>query len=99
MYNIHISIYKGEEDLMRTFEKWDQLENKNCRVIINHELFGEQIYDCDVLQVVNDEHRIGVVIKRRELFVCKHNIVDAWIFDNAYTVRDSMLTITIVNKM
>jgi hypothetical protein len=99
VYNIHISIYKGEENWMRTFEKWDQLQNVNCRVIINHELFGEQQYDCDNAQIVNDEHRIGVVIKGRELFVYKQEIVDFWIYENAYTVRDEMLTITIVNKM
>lgn len=84
---------------MRTFEKWDQLENKNCRVIINHELFGEQIHDCEVLTIINDEYRIGVVVKGRELFVYKQDIVDSWVYDNAYTVRDTMLTITIVNKM
>ena len=84
---------------MRSFEKWDQLENKNCRVIINHALFGEQQYDCDMLQIINDEHRIGVVIKGRYLYANKQDVVDFWVYDNAYTVRDKMLTITIVNKM
>ena len=84
---------------MRTFDKWDQLENMNCRVIINHALFEEQQYDCDRLQIVNDEHRIGVVIKGRELFVDKADIIDFWVYDNAYMVKDKMLTITVVNKM
>ena len=84
---------------MRTFERWDQLENKNCRVIINHTLFGEQQYDCDMLQIINDEHRIGIIIKGRELFVHKHDMVDFWIYENAYMARDKMLTITIVNKL
>ena len=84
---------------MRTFEKWDQLENKNCRVIINHALFDEQQYDCDMLQIINDERRIGVIIKRKELFAYKQDVVDFWVYDNAYTVRDKMMTMTIVNKM
>lgn len=84
---------------MITFEKWDQLQNVNCRVIINHELFGEQQYDCDNVQIINDEHRIGVVIKGRELFVYKQEVVNFWVYESAYTVRDEMLTITIVNKM
>ena len=83
---------------MRTFEKWDQLENMNCRVIINHILFDEQQYDCDMLQIINDEHRIGVVIKGRELFVYKQDAIDFWTYDNAYTVRDRECTIAIVNK-
>lgn len=84
---------------MRTFEKWGQLENKKCRVIINHAIFDEQQYDCDMLQIINDEHRIGVMIKGKELFINKKDAVDFWVYDNAYTVRDKMLTITIVNKM
>ena len=98
MYNYYISIDKGEEKLMR-FELWDQLQNKICRVVINHTLFGEQQYDCDDMQIINDEHRIGIVIKGRNLFVYKQEVVDFWVYDNAYTVRDKMMTITIVNKM
>lgn len=84
---------------MRTFEKWDQLENMNCRVIINHALFGEQQYNCDMLQIINDEHRIGVVIKGRELFMCKHAVTSFIVYDNTYMIEDEMMTITIVNKM
>lgn len=85
---------------MRTFEKkWDQIENKKCRAIINHALFGEQQYDCDNTKIINDEHKIGIIIKGKELFVYKQDVVDSWVYENAYTVRDSMLTITIVNKL
>ena len=84
---------------MRSFEQWDQLENMNCRVIINHALFDEQQYDCEKGQIINDEDRIGVIIKGRELFVYKQDVVEFCMHDNAYTVRDKMLTITIVNKL
>ena len=81
------------------FELWDQLQNKNCIAVINHALFGEQQYDCDNAQIINDEYRIGIVIKGRELFAYKQEVVDFWVYENAYTVRDNMLTLTIVNKM
>ena len=85
---------------MRTFEKkWGQLANINCRVIINHTLFDKQSYKCDMLQIINDEHRIGVVIKGRELFVNKMDVIDFWAYDNTYRVYDQMLKIAIVNKM
>ena len=84
---------------MRTFEKWDQLENMNCKVIINHVLFDTQQYDCDMLQIINDWHRIGLIIKGRELFVYKQDVIDFCVCDNAYMVKDKMLTMTIVNKM
>jgi hypothetical protein len=84
---------------MRTFEKWGQLANKNCMVVIEHSLFDKQQYECEALQVVNDDDRIGVVIKGRELFVYKHDVEDFWVYDNAYMVRDGMMKITIVNKL
>ena len=84
---------------MRTFEKWDELTNKNCIVVLNHTLFDKQQYECEVLQVVNDEHRIGVVIKGRQLFVYKQNIKRFSVYENSCIVSDGMLTITIVNKM
>ena len=84
---------------MRTFEKWGQLANKNCMVVIDHALFDKQQYECEALQVINDDERIGVVIKGRELFINKQDIEDFWVYDNAYIVKDKMMTITIVNKM
>ena len=84
---------------MRTFEKWGQLANKNCMVVIEHVLFDNQQYECEALQVVNDDERIGVVIKRQELFVNKQDVEDFWVYDNAYIVKDKMMKITIVNKM
>ena len=84
---------------MRTFEKWGQLANKNCMVIIEHVLFDKQQYECEALQVVNDDERIGVIIKGIELFVNKQDVEDFWVYDNAYMVKDKMMKITIVNKM
>lgn len=84
---------------MGTFEKWGQLANKNCMVVIEHVLFDKQQHDCEALQIINDEHRIGVVIKGKKLFVYKHEVEDFWVHDNAYTVKDKMMKITIVNKM
>lgn len=84
---------------MGTFEKWGQLANKNCMVVIEHALFDKQQYDCEALQVINDDERIGVVIKGRELYVYKQDMEDFWVYDNAYIVKDKMMKITIVNKM
>jgi hypothetical protein len=97
---IYIYLYtKGEENLMR-FELWDQLENKNCKIVINHVLFDEQTYNCDGVHIINDEDRIGVVIKDRELFMYKQDVVDFLLCDNSYTIRDEMTVLcVIVNKM
>ena len=84
---------------MRTFEKWDELANKSCMVFIEHALFDRQKYDCEVLQIINDEHRIGVVIKGKELFMHKHNVMNSIVHGNVCVVEDGMMTITIVNKL
>ena len=84
---------------MRTFEKWGQLANKNCVVFLEHVLFDKQQYDCEALQVVNDEERVGVVIKGRELYVYKDKAKMFIAHNYMYVVKDDMMTITIVNKM
>ena len=84
---------------MRTFEKWDELKGKNCIVVIKHILFDEQRYHCDGLQIINDERRLGVMIKGRALFVYKNEMVDFAVNDNAYMAKDKIMKITIVNKM
>ena len=84
---------------MGTFEKWGHLANKNCMVIIEHALFDKQQYECEALQVVNDDERIGVVIKGRELFINKRDVKSFIVNYNVYMVEDNMMTITIVNKL
>ena len=84
---------------MRTFEKWDRLANKNCTVIIDHALFNKKQYVCEALQVINDEHRLGVRIKGQDLFVHKSEILDCTANDKVYMVHDKWMSITIVNKM
>ena len=85
---------------MRTFEKeWGQLNGKSCKVVIRHMLFDKQQYECDSLRIINDENRIGVVIKGRELFIYKTDVVDFWVRDNIYYIKDKMTKIAIVNKM
>lgn len=91
---------KGLGERMRMFEKWNELQNKKCKVVINNILFDDQSYDCDMLQIINDEHRIGVVIKGRELFLYKDYISGFWVEGNIYRVKDKIMEIyIIVNKM
>ena len=81
---------------MRSFKELHGLKGK---VIVQHKLFGEDTYDCNMLQVIDDD-RVGIIIKGREFFVDKQQIVDFQMNDKIYVVRDEMLTITvIVNKM
>lgn len=84
---------------MKFFEQWDKLENLKAKVLLKHSLFGRQIHNCDSLKIINDD-RVGLVLKGQEIFVYKEDAILTNVHDNAYTVDDGTLQITIfVNKL
>lgn len=84
---------------MRKCDKWNKLQNKSGKVVLRHKLFGEQQYGCEALQVVNNDEKIGVVVKGSELFVCKEK-AELIISRNVYMVADNLLEIKVtVNKL
>mgnify|MGYP003537276402 FL=1 len=85
---------------MRKYDEWDQLQGLRGKVTLKHLLFGEQQYGCDELQVVNDDEKIGIVVKGTELFVYKQKVVEFCTSGNMFVVGDDLLEIeVIVNKM
>ena len=84
---------------MKFFEQWDKLKNLKAKVILKHSLFGRQMHNCDMVQVINDD-RIGIILKGQEIFVDKQDILYTEVDGSMYTVSDGNLTITIfVNKL
>lgn len=85
---------------MRKYNEWNQLQGLRGKVTLKHLLFGEQQYGCDELQVVNDDEKIGIVVKGTELFVYKQKVVEFCASGNMFVVGDDMLEIeVIVNKL
>ena len=85
---------------MRKYDEWKQLQGLRGKVTLEHLLFGEQQYGCDELQVINNDEKIGIVVKGTELFVYKQRVVEFCVKGNAYTIGDDMLEIkVIVNKL
>jgi hypothetical protein len=85
---------------MRNYDEWDELQGLKGKVAVRHSLFGDQRYECDELQVVNDEEKIGVVVKGAVLFVYKQKVVEFCVSGNVYTAGDDLQEIeVIVNKM
>jgi hypothetical protein len=88
------------ERQMRKYDEWNQLQGLRGKVTLKHLLFGEQQYGCDELQVVNDDEKIGIVVKGTELFVYKQKVVEFCTSGNMFVVGDDLLEIeVIVNKM
>jgi hypothetical protein len=85
---------------MRKYIEWNQLQGLRGEVTLKHLLFGEQQYGCDELQVVNDDEKIGIVVKGTELFVYKQKVVEFCTSGNMFVVGDDLLEIeVIVNKL
>jgi hypothetical protein len=85
---------------MRKYDEWKQLQGLRGKVTLKHLLFGEQQYVCDEIQVINNDEKIGIVVKGTELFVYKQKVVEFCVNGNTYTIGDDMLEIrVIVNKV
>ena len=80
--------------------KFEILDGKKTKILLEHCLFGKQIHRCDCTQIVNDAEKLGIVIKNQEIFLYKQHITLAKAYDNLFIFSDGKMQITIiVNKM
>ncbi len=78
--------------------KFTQLNGVEAKVKLEHSLFDNQRFYCRQLQTINDDKRIGIIIKDHEIFVYKQDVKVAEVQDDMYVISDGRLTI-IVNKL
>ena len=78
--------------------KFEQLNGVEAKVIIEHCLFDNQRFYCRNLQTINNDERIGVVLKDREIYMYKSEVEVAEVQDNIYIISDGRLKI-IVKKL
>ena len=79
--------------------KFTQLNGKMAKVILEHCLFGRQVFYCDKLQTINDDRRIGLILKNQSVYVDKQHIKTMEVCGDEYKMSDDRLTITVnVNK-
>ena len=80
--------------------KFIQLNGVEAKVVLKHSLFDEQRFYCRQLQTINDDERIGVLLRDHEIFMDKQDVKVAEMQDNKYVLSDGRLTITIdVNRL
>lgn len=80
--------------------KFIQLNGVGAKIVLDHCLFDGQTFYCDKLQIINDDERIGVILKGQEKFMYKRDVKVAEIQDGRCILSDSRLTIIIdVNKL
>lgn len=83
------------QEFMRKFA---QLNGEKAKVLLKHCLFDRQVFYCDELQTINDNKRVGLVLKDKEVFLYKQNIKVAEVQSDIYMVSDGRMDI-IVNKL
>lgn len=83
------------QEFMRKFE---QLNGEEVKVILEHSLFDNQRFYCRQLQTINDDNRIGVLLRGNAIFMYKPDVKIAEVCDNVYKISDGRLTITIILK-
>ena len=86
--------------MQQFMRKFTQLNGKEGKVILEHCLFDGQKFYCRQLQTINDDERIGVLLRRHEVFMYKQNVKVAEVNGDTYILSDGRLTIKIsVNKL
>jgi hypothetical protein len=84
--------------MQRFVRKFIKLNGVEAKVILDHCLFDRQVFLCEELQTINDNERIGLVLKGGQIFMYKRNVKVAEVQGGMYKVSDGRLTI-IVNKL
>lgn len=86
--------------MAENFVQAEIFNNKNGKVMIEHQLFGRQVFRCESVKIINDEERFGVRIQECDVYVRKSDIVLYKLYENMMVVADKIVTLTvIVNKM
>lgn len=81
-------------------EDFKSINNKYGKIMLEHSLFGKQIWRCEYLEVVEDDEVIGVRIQGHDVYVRKNDIVSCQHHENMFIISDKSLKITvIVNKL
>ena len=78
--------------------KFTQLDGVEVKVTLEHSLFDNQRFYCRELQTINNNEKVGVILKDREIFVYKQDVKVAEVQDDTYIISDGRLII-IINKL
>lgn len=76
--------------------KFEQLNRVEAKVVLEHSLFDKQRFYCRQLQTINDNKRIGVLLRDHEIFMYKQDVKVTEEQDDTYVICDGRLKITII---
>lgn len=82
--------------MQQFLRKFTQLNGVEARVVLEHCLFDNQRFYCRQLQTINDDERIGVLLKGHAIFMDKQDVKVAEINNNKYILSNGRMKITII---
>ena len=81
-------------------EQFKKIEHCKGKIILEHKLFDLQVYRCEDLHIIDNDSKIGLIIKNQHIYIDKQSVKFVRNRGNVFTMSDDMLSITvIVNKL
>lgn len=77
-------------------EKFKKIEHCKGKIILEHKLFDRQVHRCEDLHIINDDEKIGLIIKNQHIYIDKQSVKFVRNRGNTYTMSDDMLSIKII---
>lgn len=75
--------------------KFTQLNGNIATIILEHKLFGKQKFDAQVVNVLDDDDRLGLILHRQGVYVYKQRLQSMEIRDHFVEFADDKLKISI----
>lgn len=81
-------------------QKFITIIGQGATVLLEHCFFDRQTYYCDALHIINDNQRIGLILKKQPIFMYKQDVIFTQAHENTLVIADDKLRMTIiVNKL
>ena len=78
----------------------EDFNNKRGKILIEHALWGKQVFRCDTIEMIDDTDRLGVKVNGHDVYIMKGEMISCKYHDRMLMFADKSLTITIiVNKL
>ena len=82
------------------FGQTEYFNGKKGKVMVEHQLWGTQVFRCETVQIINDGKRLGAVINGHDVYVNVDDLLLYKAHKNMLVIADKTVQITvIVNKL
>lgn len=95
-----ILFYKGDIQLTEFILNFLTIDGLSGKIMIEHSVFGTNVYRCEKFKVINDNDRIGLHFMGNDIFIYKKYTKLSKVYNNMFVLADQLQQITvIVNEM